>query len=325
MTDSAVRPRTRSILGPLILIALGGLWLLGAMGLVSAGNVLAVLRYWPLLLIALGVDALLRWRWPILANVADVVFVALVVAAIVFAPQLGLSPSAGWLGVMPFVPGGRAGSGHVVTEERAVSDFNAVAFGSIGELAIQPGEQESLTIEAEDDVLSHIRTEVRGGTLYIGLDEPGTPLSVYPTRPIRFTLTVARLEAIDLSGAGNVTASGPLTGHLSARLSGAGGLALSSLDLETLVVDLSGAGSLSAAGTADRLEVGVSGFGSFNGADLQSTEAEVTLRGFGSATVWATSRLTAAISGVGSVTYYGEPSVTKTVSSLGTVRAAGNR
>jgi hypothetical protein len=316
---------SRSIFWPLVLIAVGTLWLLSAFGFISLGNVWAVLRFWPLLLIAIGLDVLLRWRWPILANLWDLIFVGLAVSAIVFAPQLGLSSSGGWLGALPFMFGAERASGNVVTETRAVSDFDTVAFTSIGELTIQPGEREGLTIEAEDDILPHIRTEVRGGTLTLGFDEPGTRLSLYPTRPIRFTLTVVELESLELAGAGSIVVNELATEQLHVGLSGAGSLSLNGLAADRFVTDLSGAGSLTASGTAGRLEVIVSGFGGFNGADLQSETAEVTLSGVGGATVWATARLNATISGVGSVTYYGQPVVTKSTSGLGTIRHAGDK
>jgi hypothetical protein len=301
------------------------LWLLRGFGLVTLDNVWAVLRYWPVLLIALGVDALVRWRWPLLANLVDLVFVGGVVAAILFAPRLGLAPAGGWLGVLPFMIGGRPGSGHIITDTRTVGDFDAVAFSSLGDLTIQPGERESLVIEAEDDILPLIRTEVRDGTLTIGYGEPGARLDRYPTRPIRFTLTVVQLESIDLAGAGNVVATGLEAGRLRTRLSGTGSLALDDLAADTLSADLSGAGSLRAAGAAERLEVIVSGVGGFNGADLRAAEAVVNLSGVGSATVWATGRLEVTISGVGSVTYFGSPAVTKTTSGLGTVRQGGDK
>jgi hypothetical protein len=325
MSHTSSPPRTRSIFGPLLLIAIGSLWLLSVFGLISTSNVWAVVRLWPLLLIALGVDALLRWRWPFLANVVDVVFVALAVGAIILAPRLGLTSSSGWMGMLPLMIGGRPASGHVITESRAVSGFDTVTFSSFGDLTIQPGERESLTIEAEDDILRRIRVEVRDGTLEIGFDEPGARVSLYPTRPIRFTLTVVQLEAVELSGAGNVVVNELETGRLRARLSGTGSLSLTGLAADSLVTALSGAGSLNASGTADHLEVIVSGFGSFNGADLQAANAEISLSGVGGASVWATTRLNATISGVGSVTYYGQPAVTKTTSGLGTVRHAGDK
>jgi hypothetical protein len=229
------------------------------------------------------------------------------------------------MGMLPSMIGGRPGSGHVISETRAVAGFDAVSFTSLGDLTIQQGEREGLTIEAEDAILRHIRTEVRNGTLEIGFDEPGAWLSVFPTRPIRFTLTVVQLEAVELSGAGNVVVNTLETNRLRAKLSGTGSMTVSGLATDSLVADLSGAGSLSASGTADHLEVIVSGFGSFNGANLQSESAEATLSGVGGATVWATAQLNATISGLGSVNYYGRPSVNKTVSGLGTVQHAGDK
>lgn len=325
MNNTMSNPQARSILGPMLLIAAGALWLLSAQGLVSTSSVWGVLRYWPLLLIALGVDALLRWRWPILANLADVIFVGLAVAAIVFAPQLGLSAGGGWMGWMPFTIGATPGSGHVITETRDVSNFDSVTFTSFGDLTIQPGEREGLTIEAEDNLLREIRTEVRGGRLYIGLANGGDWARFRPTRPIRFTLTVVQLEALDLSGAGNVKLQGLQTDRLQATLSGAGNIALVDLTADDLACDLTGAGNMDASGTVGHLEVVVSGVGGFKGADLQSGTARVMLSGLGGATVWAVDRLEATVSGLGSVDYYGQPQVSQNVSGLGSVRHSGDK
>lgn len=325
MVNSEANPHSRSIFGPLVLIALGTLWLLNAQGVISVDNVWAVVRFWPVLLIAAGVDALLRWRWPLLANLVNVAVVGLVVAAIIFAPRLGLTASGGWMNALPFMLGGTTGSGQVITETRAVSDFDSVAFGSFGELTIRAGEQEALTIEGEDNLLREIHTEVRGGTLYVDFTERNGWARVRPTRPIRFTLTVVALEKLDLSGAGNVTVNDLRTGRLQATLSGAGNLALANLDADEAVASITGAGSLEAAGVTEHLEVIVSGLGDFKGADLQSETARVHLTGVGGATVWVMRRLEAIISGVGSVQYYGQPTLNKTVSGLGSVRALGDR
>ena len=63
------------------------------------------------------------------------------------------------------------GSGDVVTETRAVSGFDQVSLSGQGELIVTQGDQESLEIEAEDNIIAVIETEVRGNTLYIGIKE----------------------------------------------------------------------------------------------------------------------------------------------------------
>ena len=52
------------------------------------------------------------------------------------------------------------GSGVTVTETREVSNFDRVQLQSIGELTIIQGEPESLTIEAESNIVRRIKTDV---------------------------------------------------------------------------------------------------------------------------------------------------------------------
>jgi hypothetical protein len=314
---------SRSIFWPLVLIAIGTLWLLGNYGVISDSNLWVLLRFWPVLLIALGLDLIVRSRWPIAGNLIALATVALAVVAVIFAPRLGLVvPGGGWFGPLPFMWSNAPGSGHVVTETRPVNDFDAVSFEAFGELTIAQGEAESLTIEAEDNVLSHIRAEVRGGTLHIGFDNV---FAINPTRPVRFKLVVKRLTRLELSGAGSVTATGLETDQLEVSLSGAGSLKLENLTADAVNYDLSGAGSVEASGKASRLDAHLAGFGSYAGENFQSATADINLSGTGSATVWVTGRLDATISGLGSVEYYGQPTVSQNVSGLGNVRRLGDK
>jgi len=52
--------------------------------------------------------------------------------------------------------------------------YPKVDFSTVGELTITQGERESLTIEAESNVMRRIKTEVRGGTLQIVM-KAGSP------------------------------------------------------------------------------------------------------------------------------------------------------
>ena len=80
---------------------------------------------------------------------------------------------------------------------------------------------------------------------------------------------------------------------------------MNDINVKKLSVNLSGAGSMTASGTADDLDVNISGFGDFKGADLHDKSANVNISGAGSATVWVDDKLDAEISGAGSVNYYG--------------------
>jgi hypothetical protein len=90
-------------------------------------------------------------------------------------------------------------------------------------------------------------------------------------------------------------------------------------------VNLSGAGSSTASGTADSLDVAISGFGDFKGGDLHSQDARVDISGAGSATVWVDDDLTVELSGAGSVGYYGSASVSRRISGVGGVNHLGDK
>ena len=63
------------------------------------------------------------------------------------------------------------GSGDLITETREVSDFNGINLSGSGEVIVTQGDTESLTVETDDNVMEHVKSEVRGATLHLGFEE----------------------------------------------------------------------------------------------------------------------------------------------------------
>jgi len=187
-------------------------------------------------------------------------------------------------------------SGDVTSESRDVSGFDEVEMIGTGNLSIQQTGSESLTVEAEEDVLPKIRTEVVDGRLILG-PEPGTTLNT--TGPINYTLTVENLNALNLSGTGNIDAQ--------------------DISTDNLAVTITGAGAVKAAGETESQDVRISGVGSYQAGDLESKVAKINITGAGSAIVNVSEELDATVSGTGSVQYIGDPTVNQNVSGLGRV------
>ena len=221
-------------------------------------------------------------------------------------------------------------TGNLVTESREVSNFDRVVLREYGELAITQGERESLTVEADQDILPRIKTEVRDGRLVIGigggwLDKLGDALATSLTgKRINYSLTVKKLTGLEIHGAGRVSASNIETDRLALRLGGAGQVNIEHLTAELLEVDLPGVGKIGLTGQVAEQRIVISGAGNYSAPKLESKKASVDLRGAGKATVWAVEDLDATIRGLGSVEYYGSPSVKQTVSGLGSVTSLGN-
>jgi hypothetical protein len=217
------------------------------------------------------------------------------------------------------------GSGQIVSEERPVSGFDAVTLAGSGDLIITQGSTESLTIEADDNILPHIRSEVRSGTLVIEYDRDNWDTVYRPSRTIRYDLMVKDLNSVIVSGSGNVQTASLTSNHLDLTVSGSGDVHIDNLQTDSLIYLLSGSGGADLAGRTGDQQVTISGSGSYRAGDLQSASARVSISGSGDVTVWADDSLDARISGSGSVGYFGNPQVSSDVAGSGQVTSLGDK
>ena len=142
------------------------------------------------------------------------------------------------------------GSGNVVVESREVAGFREIALKGSGTCLVTQGDAESLAVEAEDNLLPAIRTEVRDGRLTLDY-ERGPFGSILPTRPIRFHVTAKALTALHLGGSGAIEMASLATdrlesGEAQVSVSGSGRARLHVT--ATLGVRIAGSGSVEYAG-----------------------------------------------------------------------------
>lgn len=318
--------KQRSLFGPLLLIGAGLVWLLVSMNVIPATNLWALARLLPYLLMALGVALLLRAVWPPAGSIVSLLVVAGAFLAVFFAPQLGWNRPVGWaLGFDGFgFAGAVPGSGQVKTESRTPADFTVLEIRYPAEITIRQGTTPSLEIQAEDNLLPQINTDVRDGRLVIRNQEVDWSARVEPSKPVRITLTVKDLNELIFSGAGTLSLEGLKSDHLKVVLSGAGDVKLAKLDLKSLEGVLSGAGKIEADGRADDVHLVISGLGNFESADLQSLSASIRISGSGNATLRVQDQLNAGVSGAGSINYYGSPKITQQISGAGSLKSLGD-
>ncbi|MGH8932742.1 MAG: GIN domain-containing protein [Egibacteraceae bacterium] len=137
-----------------------------------------------------------------------------------------------------------------------------VGAGRNSEATIEQTGTESLTIEAEDNILPLLTSEVADGMLRLATSPD---VDIFATQGIVYRLTVDDLDRIVISGAGNVTTSGLQTG--------------------TFTATISGTGNLTASGAVDAQDVTISGAGIYGAEGVESDAATVNIPGQGSAVV----------------------------------------
>jgi hypothetical protein len=214
-------------------------------------------------------------------------------------------------------------SGETSSEDRPVSGFTKVQLDGIGTLNITMGDTESLTVEADTNLLPHIITEVSGDTLIIRMQERVIPINMITD--VTYTLNAKSLDSVKLSGLGDINVSPLQTDTMTVTQDGAGNITLDQLTADRLDATMSGLGSMTVSGKVTQQNVTLSGAGSYQAGDLESESATVELSGLGSATVWVTGSLDAELSGAGNLEYYGNPQVTQNDSGLGNINSLGTK
>jgi hypothetical protein len=189
---------------------------------------------------------------------------------------------------------GVRGSGNVITESRDVSGFSEIALAGSGKVRVDVNGTESLIIEAEDNIMPLLTSEVHDGRLELGAES-----SISPTTDIIYTVGAIALEGVAISGSGEVTAAL---------------VAADSFD-----VDISGSGRVEPTGTTDALVVEISGSGRYLGENLEASVGTVRVSGSGEAVVNVSDDLDVDVSGSGDVQYIGDPTVTESISGSGDI------
>lgn len=211
------------------------------------------------------------------------------------------------------------GNGVLVEETREIGSFNQLELSGLGRIYVEFGSEESLRIEAEENLIDLIETDTFGKRLEIGFDDR---YSIEPTEDITFYLTVVSLESVSISGLGNIFLPEIETDSFKIYISGAGDVNIDELIADRLEAHLSGLGDVDIFDGEVRFqEVLISGSGTYSSRGMLSSEAEVLVSGLGSATITVEDYLDARISGAGDINYYGSPNIDVDISGLGSLNA----
>jgi hypothetical protein len=189
------------------------------------------------------------------------------------------------------------GSGTLRTESRGVDGFSTIELTGNGNVIIEQNGTESLSIEAEDNLLPDLTSDVSNGTLRLGTRD-GINLDL--TLPVTYRVTVEDLAGLQLSGSGTVTAAGITTPAIS--------------------IGITGSGDVTVDGTADRETVTISGSGDYGAGDFITKNSTAEISGSGNVTVNARDVLDAEISASGNATYTGNPQVRQDITGSGELR-----
>jgi len=238
------------------------------------------------------------------------------------------------------------------TERRQVSGFTGIDASSVFDITVNKGNTESLTIEADNDVMPYVRSEVNNGVLHLSIDDANKGKNI---KTLKATITMKDLTGVTLSGACKFTANDLFTpekfkadcsgvsgmkvnvntGQLSIGVSGSGKITLianvkgdadwnvsgvssvkANMKATKVTINSSGVGSIELIGSASNLQIDASGTSKITADSFVVKTATIKSSGTSSVNVNATDVLTINSSGAVSVHYIGSPTLYTTSSDI---------
>jgi len=211
---------------------------------------------------------------------------------------------------------GRKGEGPVKTETRDVTGFHGVKSSIAGDIEVSVAETYFVEVQAQENLLPILKTEVEDGGLKIYFSE-----NVSHSEGLKIRVSAPAFDQFSIGGSGTIRVLTPLQAdNMKLEIAGSGDIFLPQGTLGTVKTSIAGSGGIELGGTANSMKSEIAGSGDVKAKALTVNELEVEISGSGSVTCDVRNALKASIAGSGDVYYSGQPTVEANVSGSGSVK-----
>lgn len=175
---------------------------------------------------------------------------------------------------------GEKGSGNLGSESRDLKDFKAVDVSGVFQVEVVSQKDFSVQVEADDNLLQYIKTEVNDGVLEIS-----TTKKIKSKNGLKVKISAPDIEKVEASGVAKIL--------------------VSDLKNSGFTVATSGASKVELLGETDKLFIEVSGASKIDAENLKARAATVDASGASKINIFATESVRADASGASKITYAG--------------------
>jgi hypothetical protein len=197
------------------------------------------------------------------------------------------------------------GDGNLKKEIRTVSNFTSLASNGAIDVQIAYGNSNSISIEADENLLPYIETTVKDGKLAI-LPKKNVNLKSRSRMVVYVSMTT--INSLQQSGSGNIRGEGEFSSDskMDIKVSGSGNIKLDFGSFKDIDLFVSGSGNIDLKGNpTNDISAKISGSGNIDCSKVSCDNVVVTISGSGNVRVNAEKNITAEISGSGNVFYKG--------------------
>jgi uncharacterized protein YxeA len=194
------------------------------------------------------------------------------------------------------------GNGDVTTKDRKTDSFTGIKVSSGIDVYLKQGNEETVTVEADENLHQYIMTEVRGDVLNVYSE-----YNIRHAERMRVYVTMKEIKTIKTTSAGDIHGESRINSDkLEISASSAGDIKLD-VNSKFIEVDISSSGDITLTGETDELKADLSSAGDLNAYELKTREADVSVSSAGDADINVSEKLIARASSAGDVNYRGDP------------------
>ncbi|GJM36185.1 MAG: DUF2807 domain-containing protein [Saprospiraceae bacterium] len=186
----------------------------------------------------------------------------------------------------------------MVTKALSLDKFEGIGLGLVGTVHLYKGDQQKVSIEAQQNIIDNLNLEIKDGTWSIsGLDK--TKFKNY--KDVVINITIPTVDELSIGGHGTIISHDAFTG------------------LKSLEMNIGGSGKIEMVGSADKVEINIAGSGTVEGKRLSAQSCGISIAGSGDAFIDVNDKLDVSIAGSGDVKYSGSPRVSSSIAGSGRV------
>jgi hypothetical protein len=194
------------------------------------------------------------------------------------------------------------GNGKVKTESRDLLSFDQVHITGVFNVILEQGSKEAVSVEADENVLPLIITEVVDNILQVKIKDD---VSIKHAKKINVHITLVDLQVISMQGVGTLKSEGMLQlKEIELKNEGVGTTNLS-LNADKLTVNTASVGALTLSGSVKDVSIKHDGVGILKAFELKTSRLSLITSGVGASEVYATEEISIDAAGIGSVKYKG--------------------
>lgn len=200
------------------------------------------------------------------------------------------------------------------TQKRSVGSFNSIDVCCGIQVLLTEGSSSSVTVEANSNIISDVKTEVKGRTLNISFNNQRNKNN---KGKIVVHVTAKDIEKLDSGSGSKIEGTNTINaGNIKLNVNSAGQINLD-LKANDVVCNGNSAGTITLRGEAVSVKASNNSASSFNLKGFQTTNADISTNSGASVDITVKSEIKAHANSGAHVRYYGNPSKTDISSNSG--------